>query len=149
MLPDMNGYQVCETIRGRDPILPILMLTARGQEADKIRGLEAGADDYMTKPFSIGELVARLTGALSAEPGALGSARPPPRSRSATSTWKQALRRSPAGAETTHHLSFYEVELLKFLWEREGEPVSRATRSSRRSGASRQARTTVRSTTSS
>ncbi|MBW2188567.1 MAG: response regulator, partial [Deltaproteobacteria bacterium] len=41
MLPDLNGYQVCETIRKMDPILPILMLTARGQEADKIRGLEA------------------------------------------------------------------------------------------------------------
>ena len=60
MLPDLNGYQVCETIRRSDPILPILMLTARGQEADKIRGLEAGADDYVTKPFSIGELVARI-----------------------------------------------------------------------------------------
>ena len=60
MLPDMNGYQVCEEIRRNDARTPILMLTARSQEADKIRGLDAGADDYVTKPFSVGELVARL-----------------------------------------------------------------------------------------
>src|SRR3954464_7709187 len=60
MLPDINGYQVCEEIRRTDPFVPILMLTAKSQEADKIRGLDAGADDYVTKPFSVGELVARL-----------------------------------------------------------------------------------------
>src|SRR5690606_765731 len=57
MLPDMNGYQVCEHVRRTDPAVPIVMLTARSQEADKIRGLDAGADDYVTKPFSVGELV--------------------------------------------------------------------------------------------
>ena len=60
MLPDLNGYQVCEQLRRVDPRTPILMLTARSQEADKIRGLDAGADDYVTKPFSVGELVARI-----------------------------------------------------------------------------------------
>ena len=60
MLPDTNGYQVCREIRHADPFVPIIMLTARGLEADKIRGLDSGADDYVTKPFSIGELVARL-----------------------------------------------------------------------------------------
>ena len=60
MLPDVNGYQVCEEIRRFDPFVPIIMLTAKSQEADKIRGLDAGADDYVTKPFSVGELVARL-----------------------------------------------------------------------------------------
>ncbi|MEO5769333.1 MAG: response regulator, partial [Polyangia bacterium] len=60
MLPDMNGFSVCEEIRGTNPVLPIIMLTARSQENDKIRGLEVGADDYVTKPFSIGELVARI-----------------------------------------------------------------------------------------
>ena len=122
MLPDMNGYQVCETIRANDPILPILMLTARGQEADKIRGLEAGADDYMTKPFSIGELVARLR-ALFRRAGR--SVRPSSAEIQIgeinVETGAQTLTR---GSET-QHLSFYEVELLKFLWEREGEPVSR------------------------
>src|SRR5262245_3085154 len=60
MLPDTNGYRVCGQIRSHDAIVPILMLTARSQEADKIRGLDAGADDYVTKPFSVGELVARI-----------------------------------------------------------------------------------------
>src|SRR5690606_10162596 len=60
MLPDTNGYRVCELIRKDDPVVPIIMLTARSQEADKIRGLDVGADDYVTKPFSVGELVARI-----------------------------------------------------------------------------------------
>ncbi|MEM9195308.1 MAG: response regulator transcription factor, partial [Myxococcota bacterium] len=60
MLPDRNGYSVCTAIRERDTRVPIIMLTARSQEADKIRGLESGADDYVTKPFSVGELVARI-----------------------------------------------------------------------------------------
>src|ERR1700754_25653 len=60
MLPDINGYQICERVRRMDAAVPIIMLTARGQEADKIRGLDAGADDYVTKPFSVGELIARI-----------------------------------------------------------------------------------------
>ena len=60
MLPDINGYQVCEEIRAFNPVVPIIILTARGQESDKIRGLDAGADDYVTKPFSVGELLARI-----------------------------------------------------------------------------------------
>ena len=122
MLPDINGYQVCETIRATDPILPILMLTARGQESDKIRGLEAGADDYMTKPFSIGELVARLRALFRrAERSVRPSSAEIQIGDINIETGAQTLTR---GTET-EHLSFYEVELLKFLWEREGEPVSR------------------------
>jgi two-component system KDP operon response regulator KdpE len=60
MLPDLNGYAVCEEIRRSNTLIPILMLTARSQETDKIRGLDAGADDYVTKPFSIQELLARV-----------------------------------------------------------------------------------------
>src|SRR6185295_8132075 len=60
MLPDMNGYAVCEEIRRFAPFVPIIMLTARSAEPDKIRGLDAGADDYVTKPFSVNELIARL-----------------------------------------------------------------------------------------
>ena len=60
MLPDDNGYQVCETLREREPAVPIIMLTAKAQEADKVRGLEVGADDYVTKPFSVAELIARI-----------------------------------------------------------------------------------------
>src|SRR5688500_1913257 len=59
MLPKMNGYEVCRAARDRKLEMPIIMLTAKGQEEDVIRGLESGADDYVTKPFSIRELLAR------------------------------------------------------------------------------------------
>jgi len=60
MLPTLGGLEVCRTLRDRGIDTPILMLTARSQESDKIRGLEIGADDYVTKPFSIQEVLARL-----------------------------------------------------------------------------------------
>ncbi|MBX3245936.1 MAG: response regulator transcription factor [Myxococcales bacterium] len=120
MLPDMNGYQVCEQIRLTDRHVPILMLTARSQEADKIRGLDSGADDYVTKPFSLGELVARIRALLrragrgaSTAPFRIGDAEIDP--------VKQVIVRD--GDE--QQLGFYEVELLKLLVARAGEPVSR------------------------
>ena len=60
MLPGKNGFEICKTIRAADTHTPILMLTAKAEEIDKITGLEFGADDYLTKPFSIKELVARV-----------------------------------------------------------------------------------------
>lgn len=60
MLPKVNGYEICQTARSRQLRIPIIMLTAKGQEDDIIRGLELGADDYVTKPFSIRELLARV-----------------------------------------------------------------------------------------
>jgi two-component system OmpR family response regulator len=60
MLPERDGLDVCATLRGRDCWAPILMLTARGQVGDRIRGLDVGADDYLSKPFDFGELLARL-----------------------------------------------------------------------------------------
>ena len=121
MLPDLNGYQVCEQIRRFDPRTPILMLTARSQEADKIRGLDAGADDYVTKPFSVGELVARIRAVLR---------------RTERSTVVDApFTIGEASIDPTAHtlarggevelLSFYEIELLKLLYERKGTPVPR------------------------
>jgi DNA-binding response OmpR family regulator len=59
MLPGMNGYEICRTLRARGMEMPIIMLTAKGREEDIVRGLELGADDYVTKPFSIRELMAR------------------------------------------------------------------------------------------
>jgi DNA-binding response OmpR family regulator len=59
MLPKVNGYEICRLIRKEGLEMPIIMLTAKGQEEDIIRGLELGADDYLTKPFSIRELLAR------------------------------------------------------------------------------------------
>jgi len=60
MLPEVNGFEICKSIRREGLEFPIIMLTAKGQESDIIRGLELGADDYVTKPFSIRELIARV-----------------------------------------------------------------------------------------
>jgi DNA-binding response OmpR family regulator len=64
MLPRRDGFTVCRNLRASGLKTPVIMLTARGQESDKIRGLDTGADDYVTKPFSRGELMARLRAAL-------------------------------------------------------------------------------------
>jgi DNA-binding response OmpR family regulator len=121
MLPDINGFTVCEEVRRSHPVVPIIMLTARSQEVDKIRGLEAGADDYVTKPFSVGELVARINaifrrlyrGVASDEIIRIGQVVVYPR--------RHELQRN----RRTIPLSFYEVELLRLLCERAGEPVTR------------------------
>ena len=60
MLPGMNGFEICKKVKTEKPLLPIIMLTARSSEMDKIAGLDYGADDYITKPFSISELLARI-----------------------------------------------------------------------------------------
>ncbi len=60
MLPGMNGYEICRKLKKEKPELPIIMITARGSEMDKVSGLDIGADDYVTKPFSIPELMARI-----------------------------------------------------------------------------------------
>ncbi|MCS6912479.1 MAG: response regulator transcription factor [Myxococcales bacterium] len=122
MLPDINGYQVCEEIRAFNQLVPIIILSARGQELDKIRGLSAGADDYVTKPFSIGELLARIQAILRR----LG--------RSAASHTEvirigncevNLKKHTLSRARKTIPLTFYEVELLKLLHERAEQPVSR------------------------
>jgi DNA-binding response OmpR family regulator len=121
MLPDTNGYRVCEQIRAHDAIVPILMLTARSQEADKIRGLDAGADDYVTKPFGVGELVARIRAILRRTTRApMGE----PEIRIGEVRIDPAAQKLTRGRETIP-LSFYEVQLLKYLYERAGQVVSR------------------------
>jgi len=64
MMPKMSGLDVCKQLKAKRPSIPIIMLTARGQEVDKVVGLELGADDYVTKPFSIRELIARVKAVL-------------------------------------------------------------------------------------
>src|SRR5512142_2632817 len=64
MMPRMSGLDVCKQLKAKRPTLPIIMLTARGQEIDKVVGLELGADDYVTKPFSVRELLARVKAVL-------------------------------------------------------------------------------------
>jgi DNA-binding response OmpR family regulator len=121
MLPGVNGYAVCEEIRSFNALVPIIMLTARSQESDKIRGLEVGADDYVTKPFSIGELIARIKAIFRRlerfvpqdEVIRIGLAE--------VNLRKHTLTRG----RRSQPLSFYEVELLKLLHERADQPVSR------------------------
>src|SRR5262249_19788226 len=124
MLPDMNGFAVCEEIRAARPLVPIIMLTARSQETDKIRGLEVGADDYVTKPFSVGELVARITPIFRRLHRTASSGAPDEEIRIGTAVVyprKHELVRKGRSVS----LSFYEVELLRLLWERAGQPVPR------------------------
>jgi two-component system alkaline phosphatase synthesis response regulator PhoP len=64
MLPGMNGFEVCEALRRRDPDLPIVFLSAKGEEEDRVRGLRLGGDDYIVKPFGLAELLARIDAAL-------------------------------------------------------------------------------------
>ena len=72
MMPDIDGFEVLETIRGVSSV-PVIMLTAKGEEDDRVRGLELGADDYITKPFSPRELVSRVKAVLRRTEGATGS----------------------------------------------------------------------------
>ncbi|TYO90777.1 phosphate regulon transcriptional regulator PhoB [Oceanicella actignis] len=77
MLPNVSGVEICRAIRARAQLrdMPVIMLTARGEEEDRVRGLELGADDYMTKPFSTTELIARIRAVLRrARPAVAGSA---------------------------------------------------------------------------
>jgi len=121
MLPDANGFVVCEQIRQIDSLIPIIMLTARSAEADKIRGLESGADDYVTKPFSVGELIARIRALF----------RRAERAPDVPDTFDIGDANVNLSAHTvtcgkrTEQLSFYEVGLLRLLHERAGQPVSR------------------------
>jgi len=64
MIPEKSGFEVCREIRRSDPLTPIVMLTAKGEEVDKVVGLELGADDYVVKPFGVNELLARIRACL-------------------------------------------------------------------------------------
>ncbi len=120
MLPKLSGLEVCKTLRGEGFEAPILMLTARGQEVDKVVGLELGADDYVTKPFSIRELLARVRAVLR---------RTENRRRLAAYRFADIeidfegykARRAGEALE----LSPREFELLRYLIERKGDTVSR------------------------
>jgi len=120
MMPGLSGWDVCRELRGKGIDVPIIMLTARGEEGDRIRGLELGADDYITKPFSLRELLARVRAVLrrpgsrqKVEEFAFGDSRVRPRGR-------QAFR---GGREVG--LTRKEFELLVYLLEHRGEVVTR------------------------
>jgi DNA-binding response OmpR family regulator len=119
MLPRMNGYEVCCSIRERELDMPIIMLTAKGQEEDIIRGLNLGADDYVTKPFNIHELLARANAFL----------------RRRQSTASEVVRFGDCKLDITSHklfrmqkevaLTAKEFRLLQFFVERVGRALTR------------------------
>ena len=121
MLPKINGYEICETLRKRGIFLPIVMLTAKGQEYDKVLGFELGADDYVTKPFSVRELMARVKAALrrqrrlesTDEPAVFGDCRLDFDRREVTKGGKLVT------------LTHTEYELLKHLATHSGRALSR------------------------
>jgi DNA-binding response OmpR family regulator len=122
MLPRMNGLEVCKLLRGEGSELPIIMLTARGQEIDKVLGLKLGADDYVTKPFSFMELMARVE-------AVLRRVRPGGRTQQAAQrfgdvTVDLARHEASKGGQALE-LSPREFRLLGYLLERRGEVVSR------------------------
>jgi DNA-binding response OmpR family regulator len=98
MMPRMSGLDVCKQLKSKRPSVPIIMLTARGQEVDKVVGLELGADDYVTKPFSIRELLARV---------------------------KAVLRRAQTAPKDKERYTFgdVEVDLKKCQVTRKGRPL--------------------------
>jgi two-component system alkaline phosphatase synthesis response regulator PhoP len=121
MLPVLSGLEVCKTLRGEGFEAPIVMLTARGQEIDKVVGLELGADDYVTKPFSIRELLARVRAILRRTEGAKKRLS---RYRFSDIELDFETYRAKKGGEPLD-LSPREFELLRYLIERKGETVSR------------------------
>ena len=121
MLPKMNGFDVCRTLRQQGRTVPILMLTAREEEADKVMGLETGADDYITKPFSMRELLARVRAnirrrALDTAPGVV---------RTAGRLALDETGYSVSKDGTPIALTQKEFELLRFLMRSPGTVYSR------------------------
>ncbi len=119
MLPGINGYEVCEAVRREGYETPVIMLTAVGQEEDIVRGLETGADDYVTKPFSIGVLMARVRALL----------------RRQAPAGERRLRFGEYELDLESHrlfgeggeleLTTKEYRLLKFFLQRQGRALTR------------------------
>lgn len=121
MMPRMSGLEVCRQLRAKRASLPIIMLTARGQEVDKVVGLELGADDYVTKPFSIRELLARVKAVLRRT-----SVVPKDQDQHSFGDIEVDLRRCRV-VKSGHALdvSSKEFELLKYFICHAGETLSR------------------------
>ncbi|MFC4147259.1 response regulator transcription factor [Micromonospora mangrovi] len=119
MLPGLGGTEVCRTLRRQGNYVPVLMLTARGEVPDRVAGLDSGADDYLTKPFSFDELLARLR-ALHRR-----SAGPPPAEVRAGDLLLDPARRRVYRGDTEVDLSAREFDILALLMTRAGECLTR------------------------
>ena len=117
MLPGINGFELCGLLRQRGRT-PILMLTARSQKADKLKGLNLGADDYITKPFDLEEFLARVR-------AVLRRARPVADALVIGAVTIDFVSRSAKRGRVELHLTHREFELLQYLAERQGRVVHR------------------------
>jgi len=121
MMPRMSGLDVCKQLKAKKPSMPIIMLTARGQEVDKVVGLELGADDYVTKPFSIRELLARVKAVLR-RAGTI----PKQGDKFAFGEVEVNLRNCQVSRKgKSLEFSSKEFELLKYFLNHPGETLSR------------------------
>ena len=123
MLPGLSGLEVVKRLRQDGVRTPVVILTARGQENDKVQGLEMGADDYVTKPFSVRELMARIDAVLRRANGRPESEVPP------RFTFGEITidfeRRTVTRAGKPIALSFKEFEIMRFFVRRQGQIISR------------------------
>jgi DNA-binding response OmpR family regulator len=129
MMPRKSGYDVCREIRAKDLNIPIIILTAKGEEIDKVVGLQLGADDYVTKPFGVHELLARIAAVLRR------SRRPEEKPANKRKKGPACFRFGQAEIDTRQYkarlgrkvfdLSAREVELLQFFKVHQGEVLSR------------------------
>ncbi len=124
MLPGKSGYDICNEIRGLKYTFPIIMLTARDQEIDKVTGLNLGADDYMTKPFGVKELLARINARLRradtyTKAGPIDKLTLGPVDINLKESYVKKPDKDPI------QLTTREVELIRFLVTRTNEPISR------------------------
>ena len=123
MLPEKDGFTVLKELRQRHREMPVLVITARNFEADVLKGFDLGADDYLTKPFGVKELLARARRLIQRGPGAAGTPAP------TTYTFGDVeIRFEPREVYKTAKqvaLSFKEFELLKYMIEHRGRTVSR------------------------
>jgi len=126
MMPGKSGFDVCREIRRRDTTVPILMLTAKGEEIDKVVGLELGADDYVTKPFGVHELLARIAALLRR----CGPKKEDGRSKTADRFFfgcceVDGVEFKLRTAEATWDLSARELELIRYFHARPRAVISR------------------------
>lgn len=124
MLPNVSGYDICKEIRELKHTFPIIMLTARDQEIDKVTGLNIGADDYITKPFGVKELLARITARLRR---ANAYSKSGPAEILKLGEVKIDLRESRVTkpGNVMEELSTREVEIVEFLLRNANKPISR------------------------
>jgi DNA-binding response OmpR family regulator len=125
MLPVLNGYDVCRKIREQDKRVVVLMLTAKGEEIDKVLGLELGADDYVTKPFGVREILARVHAAFRRLDQSVAPAKAAPDTFRIGETVVDRKRFLAVRGRTTHELTARELKLLELFHERKGEVLSR------------------------